>query len=456
MTAAAPSPTTLRDALVGIQAASRIWPHVALDHAHRARLRCDGAAAPVAPLEAALVRYDAAADPVTFAVLFDALKEVDGALDGNRPEDHLFDDGLLIVGRCTWEAFSLVPGEYPFRNLRYVPLRPSEVEAYRRTPRIEFPDRDRVVVASCPLGGTRGVRFEGHDDLGDGQYGLVWVGLRDPETRAQEVRDCLDWARAEGANVVLFPELCVDRAGHRIIEGWLTDQVGTGASLPQIIVAGSHYSRGEDGRFRNRAPVYLVPSDATSDAPFVLVHYDKHVPFSMTVPPDSTSVADPVLRAMFEDARSRGCSVVVEDIAAGDAVTLIPTSAGLFGLCICRDALDLAGMGNPMQRTLDVVDFQLIVSFNSGATELFDAVGEDFARWHNCAVVYNNARQAIHGEAQASTVRLGFCIYPYDRAGSAMQGEIVYVDPPVARFGGLSVRGWQRGPGITHEISLVA
>ncbi len=112
----------------------------------------------------------------------------------------------------------------------------------------------------------------------------------------------------------------------------------------------------------------------------------------------------------------------------------------MFGFAICRDVLDLAGVGNPLERYLNFVDFLLIISFNSGDAVLIEAQGEDFARWHNCAVVYVNAGQAVPKLADNNQVMMGYCIHPYGKASSGIGGETYYGKAPASSFGHLAIK----------------
>ena len=114
--------------------------------------------------------------------------------------------------------------------------------------------------------------------------------------------------------------------------------------------------------------------------------------------------------------------------------------------------LDLAGVGNPLERYLNFVDYLMIVSFNSGATTLFEAQGEDLARWHNCAVVYVNAGQAVPKLADNELVKMGYCIHPYDGASSGLGGEIYYGKAPASSFGHLAVSTLPPSGNVVYTI----
>ena len=146
------------------------------------------------------------------------------------------------------------------------------------------------------------------------------------------------------------------------------------------------------------------------------------------IPPDPTG--DSSLAKVYEEAFSAGATVVVEDLYAEDSITLVNTSQGIIGFAICRDVLDLAGVGNPLERYLNFVDHIMVISFNEGVTWLFEAQGEDLARWHNYSVSYINSKQALPAASYApdTNVVMGFCMYPYDQAASGITATLHFPD----------------------------
>ncbi len=421
-----------------------LYPEVILNYARRAPQPLDPD-----QTEEILAAFREQPNESNFTVLFDLLKTVDRSLDGTAAQQHLFDDGVLLVGESFWKAFSLIPGEYPFTRLRFIQLRSTEITRYRKTPRVAFHNDDALNVATCSLGPEARTRFGGEPNLQGDEYGLVAREVAPAAALAEKIESCLSWAKQEQANVVLFPEMAIDQRGLDVVESWIGRNTGQDG-VPGIIVAGSFYLKVE-GSYRNRATIYLTGQEDPSGQGFHKLYYDKSVPFSMTVPKDVAGLPDSDWKEIFQAAQSHGKKVIVEDFVSGGSITLVNTSMGMLGFAICRDVLDLAGVGNPLERYLNFVDHLMIISFNEGVTNLFEAQGEDLARWHNCAVVYMNAGQAV--AATNDVVKMAFSIHPYGHASSGIQGKIFYSKAPESRWGHLGVEALPASGNVLHALA---
>ncbi len=394
-------------------------------------------------------RFREQPDESNFTAVFDLLKAIDRSIEGGTAvRQYVLDDGVLLVGDSFWSAFSLIPGEYPFARLRFIHLRGDEVVAYRQTPTVTFPAVEALNVATCSLGAVAHTRFGGAPNLRGDEYGLVAREVSPAPALAKKIESCLSWAQQKQADVVLFPELSIDQPGLDVVESWIGRNAGQ-AGVPGVIVAGSFYLKVE-GSYRNRATIYLTGQDDPSGRGFHKLHYDKNVPFSMTVPGDPSKMPESDWKTIFEAAQSAGKKVVVEDFVSGGGIALVNTSKGMLGFAICRDALDLAGVGNPLERYLNFVDHLMIISFNEGVTNLFEAQGEDLARWHNCAVAYMNAGQSV-GPTN-DVVKMAYCIYPYDRASSGIGGKIYYRKAPEAGWGHLGIEALPASGNVLHAL----
>ncbi|MCP4215880.1 MAG: hypothetical protein GY765_14600 [bacterium] len=387
-----------------------------------------------------------------YTLLFDSLKAVDKSLDGEAAMEYVYDNGILLVGKSTWQAFSLLPGEYPFTNLRFIQMQKSDIERYQNTPKIDFKTPGNLKVGACTLTSSTVTQFGGAANLHGKEYGLVAESISNPDQLAKDILSSLEWAKSNGVDVLLFPELSIDDEGTQVIEKWIGDNKDQLDTLPGIIVAGTFY-RNVDGNLRNRAPIYLIDGKSSGGSPFYKTYYDKHVPFSMTVPHSTAKVSNPALKKLYDEAKAAGATIIVEDFVSSDSITPVNTSAGVIGFAVCRDVLDLAGIGNPLRRYLDFVDFAMIVSFNDGITNLFEAQGEDLARWHNCGVCYVNAMQAVPNCQTNSEVKMSFAIYPYDKAGSAISGEIYYGNPLQEKFGEIQLKKVPQDGNILYVLS---
>ncbi len=423
-----------------------LYPQVILNYGHRDPRPLDPG-----QIEDVLAGFRERPNESNFTVLFDLLKVIDQSIDGTAVQQYVFDDGILLAGGSFWNAFSLIPGEYPFARLRFIQLRGVEVASYRETPRVVLRDAAALNVATCSLGSAARTRFEGVPNLQGDEYGLIAREVSPAAALAEKIESCLSWAKQEQADVVLFPEMSIDQKGLGVVESWIGRNAGQDG-VPGIIVAGSIYVMVE-GSYRNRSTIYLTGQENSSGQSFHKLYYDKNVPFSMTVPRDVASLPASDWKEIYQAARSHGKKVIVEDFLSGGSITLVNTSKGMLGFAICRDALDLAGIGNPLERYLNFVDHLMIISFNEGVTNLFEAQGEDLARWHNCAVVYMNAGQAV--AATNDVVKMAYSINPYDRASSGIHGTIYYCKAPESRWGHLDVEALPASGNVLHALARI-
>lgn len=442
---------TIFEALSLFKAFKEIYPEVILNYYHREPLKNPSTEDLAEKVEA----FKTAPTKENFTALFDLMKYVDSTFEGQKSVETVFNAGLLSIGKSTWQAFSLVPGEYPFANLRLLQMNKEDVEKYQQTPKIDFKlgDNNTLKIAACVLAADTVTQFGGKPNLKGKEYGLTATSMSNPDKLAADLRSSLEWAKENNANVVMFPELSIDNPGLEVIENWIKENGENLENIPQIIVAGSFYHEVE-GKLRNRSPIFLIDPSADSPEPFYLTHYDKSVPFSVTVPKPGKKEANASFQQVIDAARAAGANIIVEDFESSGSITVVNTSVGYFCFAICRDVLDLAGIGNPLKQYLDFADFITVISFNAGVTELFEAQGEDFARWHNCGVTYVNAKQALADYGTNTTVKMSFNIYPYDKAGSALSGEIYYAKAEIDSFGEMKVKSVPDDGNILYEMSI--
>ena len=362
-----------------------------------------------------------------FQILFSYLLQIDAEFADQPLTQVIYDDGILLLGPCYFEAFCLVPGEYPFANMRAIELDAQDVENYRNTPAIQFKNQSSLKIVASQLTEEAKTQWAGVNNLTGKQYGLISTSIDNPAELTASIDATLTQAREQTADVVLFPELCIDEAGLSYIEKWIQSGLSDELYVPPIIVAGSFYHKvdGYEDRYQNRSTIYLLPQDASEPT---VIHYNKRVPFSVKVPqpPYGTSSIETV----YKDAHAAGATVVVEDLYSENMITMVNTSQGVIGFAICRDVLDLGGVGNPLEQYLDFVDHVMIISYNAGVTWLFEAQGEDLARWHNCSVSYINSRQALSDSVykQDTNVVMGYSMYPWDRDASAINATLYFSD----------------------------
>jgi hypothetical protein len=233
------------------------------------------------------------------------------------------------------------------------------------------------------------------------------------------------------------PELAIGAGG---VDHLITElHVQSGDLL--LVVAGSYYKNASPPYF-NYAPILAKGSDNSWKE---ITGYSKLIPFS--APPSAFHGLN------FPD----DTTVAVEDIIPGTGIVILPAKDAIIGVAICRDAMDLLSAQNPIHGYVDFIDLLLVISDNTGNSNMFSGVAECLARWHNCATLYTNS--IVETKQGNKYLEMSFCIYPFKGGSSttSVSGILTYDTSPFPEqqantdFFKVGAVGILASSGITYE-----
>ena len=338
------------------------------------------------------------------------------------------EQGILSLGSPWWAtywrekhgAMGGLPGEMrfsvdgrPLTNIRLLPEQPRWASSpgfashVTRTLRRGCNGRRELRIGLCVLGRFAKTKFAKTEwlDTASGLHGFRGTEVAQPDEQgvsaADELRECIHWARDNQVHVLCFPELAIDAVGREVLREEIVTDPG---SLCVIIPGSFHEPSGDGGAWVNRAPVWLVESGLGTGAGPVeqgitlrdVGAFDKTDPFSFPA-----KAADEVLGEA-----PPGCINYQEDINGGTALTVVDSPAGRIGLAICKDAM----RGSLIDRYGQVVDHLIVVSMNDRSTGWFWINGETLARRDAVAAFYVNSTQFLAEDDDA--VDLAFWCFP--------------------------------------------
>ncbi len=223
------------------------------------------------------------------------------------------------------------------------------------------------------------------------------------------------------ANVLIFPELSIN---HDML-GTLENSLSSTSNL-NLVVAGSYYKGSSGSTYKNISIIYAKIGGKWE----AVTEYSKLIPFTMGY---TEKISD--IYGFDKSKYPVGqYKLLVEDIEMNDNITLLPYKDCIVGVAICRDAMDLLDSHNPLHKYCDFVDVMLVISDNTGDSNMFVGTAECLARWHNCATVYTNSIHEAGTDKLDSHLEISFALYP--RKGSnvtsstSVSGEINYAEEP--------------------------
>lgn len=331
-------------------------------------------------------------------------------------------DMMFATGTKRWRETRVTMQSCPFQFIRGTLLNESEREIFNKTltktaHTALFGEKIKMVASHSSIDAQ--LTFRPTRELNFRNFGLQVLG---PEKSIQEkiIQKGLAYSHQIAASVLILPELAIDEDKLDFLEKTLSQYSDT---TLKVVVGASHYAkaaRAEEG-FTNSAPVYFNHSGKWEK----LFTYHKMIPFSTRYQELNENLIQTDLQLSDK--------LLVEDISVSSNIALIPMKDGVIGIANCRDVLDLADPHNPIHRYANFVDLMLIISENSGNTNMFVGVAECLARWHNCATLYTNSvaqTQKISGADDK--LEVSFAIAPKKGVDSptSIAGEISYISNP--------------------------
>lgn len=331
-------------------------------------------------------------------------------------------DMVMAFGRKRWEEQKITMESCPFRCIRGIILNKAERENFdtclTALGSISFFGDEMILAAShgkkdAPLGMdlTRLLNFR--------NCGLKVSSLR--EDKQDEIIDnSIRYAVEKNAEILIFPELSINE--DKI--PYLIDALNAESGDLKLVMGGSYYKgESEEEEYRNSSPI-LCKQDGRWE---ILTYYDKMIPFTMgKIAPDAEN--PPIIHNI----NPHDYDLLVEDIQLSSNITVLPCKDGVIGVAICRDVMDLADKHNPIHQYCDFVDLMLVISDNSGDSNMFTGTAECLARWHNCATLYTNSVAEAQGSNPDDKLEVSFALYPRKGGSSStsVSGVITYISNP--------------------------
>lgn len=330
-------------------------------------------------------------------------------------------DMVMVFGRKRWDERKITMESCPFRYIRGIILNKAERENFNvchtALGSTSFFGDEMILAAShgkkdAPLGMnlTRLLNFR--------NCGLKVFSLLDSK-QGEIIYNSIRYAVAKKAEILIFPELSINAEKIPYLISTLNTQSGN----LKLVIGGSYYKGESEEEYRNSSPI-LCKKDGRWE---ILTYYDKMIPFTMgKIAPDAEN--PPIIHNI----NPHDYDLLVEDIQLSSNITVLPCKDGVIGVAICRDVMDLADKHNPIHQYCDFVDLMLVISDNSGDSNMFTGTAECLARWHNCATLYTNSVAEAQGSNPDDKLEVSFALYPRKGGSSStsVSGVITYISNP--------------------------
>ena len=348
------------------------------------------------------------------ALIFAILKVYDDMVSG-QGDEYLryveYNNLLLVLGKKQWREDRTTLGSCPFQSIRGILLNNTELKQFNsihgKIGNATLFDSNGLLTASAShaspdvhlgMDATRGLNFR--------NVGIHVYEGADVEKVETIIKKSVD--SSSEAKILIFPELFIN--SNKI--AYLTDCLNqkSADSQLELVVAGSYY-KPTGSQYTNTTTLLAKDSNGKWNE---LGEYNKVFPFSM-------GYSESVAQAYGFNTNTYPPShydLLLEDLQLDGSITLLGYKDCVVGVAICRDAMDLLDARNPLHRYCDFADLMLVISDNSGQSNMFVGVAECLSRWHNCAMLYTNAVNEAADETAAKFLEISFGIYPYKRRTS--------------------------------------
>jgi predicted amidohydrolase len=230
-------------------------------------------------------------------------------------------------------------------------------------------------IALCPLPATVHPLFAIRNE---GQHQFFWAeGFKGEEELKEHLNQLVETAVAEKVQMLVLPELCIDRRARDTLTEALRRQ---GSNLPYGVVAGSFHLWEEPGMKGKPFNEAVILDQAGRE----ILKHQKRGQFQVS----GNMVR--AARSFFPGPPEPVNSKVTEGIQFGTTLQIIETSFGRLVVLICADAIWKEPTGfEPLLRRLRP-DIVFVVSMSS-ETEPFEAFIESMNQ-HRIGTVFVNAR----------------------------------------------------------------
>lgn len=349
------------------------------------------------------------------ALLFSILKAYDDMLNdlpNNDLEYVQYNNLLFVIGRKQWYEDRMTLGSCPFQNIRGIILNNEELSNFSTTHSIIgnkrlFDETGNLIAAAGHASSSACLGMDATRSLNFRNIGIhVYEGAS-----SETVDEILNKSvvNSRDAKILILPELFVN---HEKIASLINIlDANTNSSNLELVVAGSYYK--EHGTQFTNTATFL--SKGAGNKWGILGEYNKVFPFSMGY---SGNVANEY-NISTKAYPIADYDLLLEDLYLDGNISILGYQDCVVGIAICRDAMDLLDARNPLHRYCDFVDVMLVISDNSGQSNMFSGVGECLARWHNCAMLYTNAVNEASDETSEKFLEISFGLYPYKNRKSS-------------------------------------
>lgn len=332
---------------------------------------------------------------------------------------------VIVFGKKQWNEEKLTVGSCPFQKIRGIILNEVELKefnsVYSQLNSTELFTNGVLKAAASYANKKAKLGMKVSRGLNFGNIGLDVFA--DESQQTDVITKSVSEANSESASVLIFPELSINYDMLDTLKNSLSSD-----SKLKLVVAGSYYKENSDRSYKNVSTIYAKIGEKWKP----VTEYSKLIPFTMGYTEKIAEIYG-IDRNKYPVSQYK---LLVEDIEMNDNITLLPYKDCVVGIAICRDAMDLLDSHNPLHKYCDFVDVMLVISDNTGDSNMFVGTAECLARWHNCATVYTNS---IHEAGTDPTnldnhLEISFVLYP--RKGSnvsgstSVSGEINYAAEP--------------------------
>lgn len=343
----------------------------------------------------------------------------------NQLEYFVYKNIVIVFGKKQWNEEKLTVGSCPFQNIRGIILNDTELKEFNKAcgqlSSMTLFSNGSLKAAASYANNSSKLNIKVNRGLNFGNIGLDVFAEQSQQNEV--ITNSIKEADGGLASILIFPELSINSNMLSILENSLNS-----TSNLNLVVAGSYYKGNPGNAYKNVSAIYAKVDGKWK----VITEYSKLIPFTMGYT-EKTADAYGIDKNKYPVSQYK---LLVEDIEMNDNITLLPYKDCIVGIAICRDAMDLLDSHNPLHKYCDFADVMLVISDNTGDSNMFVGTAECLARWHNCATVYTNS---IH-EAQANTkkidnhLEISFALYPNKGSGvsssTSISGEINYAEEP--------------------------
>ncbi len=359
-----------------------------------------------------------------YKLVFALLLSFDKHLNASGQLEYIvYKNIVLVFGKKQWNEEKLTVGSCPFQKIRGIKLNDFELNEFNkvisRLGSTSLFKNGTLCAAASYANKQAALNMTANRGLNFGNIGLNVFA--EQSQQIDVITNSVKEADEELANILIFPELSINHDMLASLERSLSSTTNL-----NLVVAGSYYKESPGSAYKNISTIYSKIGGKWE----AVTEYSKLIPFTMGY---TEKIAD-----IYGFDKSKypvsQYKLLVEDIEMNDNITLLPYKDCVVGVAICRDAMDLLDSHNPLHKYCDFVDVMLVISDNTGDSNMFVGTAECLARWHNCATVYTNSIHEAGTERLDSHLEIAFALYPRKgnkvTSSTSVSGEINYALEP--------------------------